>query len=219
MMFLTWIKKRQRIETNDAQVRVNLGSGLSVAPGWIHIDGSLNALVSRWPSIVLNRLYDWSDNRRWYSREQYIRILKDHRFVHHRLEYGLPFGDETVDVIYSSHALEHMFREEAEALLRDARRALKPGGLIRIAVPDVEYACQLFHQGAKEQALEYFFSRSRSGYLNHHHYMYDFDLLKTLLETAGFRQVERRAFREGNVPDLNVLDNRPDETLFVEARK
>ncbi|HUK56206.1 MAG TPA: methyltransferase domain-containing protein [Nitrospiria bacterium] len=218
-IFIAWARKRRRVSAGDTPVKVNLGSGLTVAPGWINVDASLNALVSGFPSFVLNRLYDWSDNRQWYSRSEYISILKSHRFVHHRLEYGVPFEDETVDVIYSSHVLEHMFREEAERLLRDAFRALRRDGLIRIAVPDVEHAFRLFQQGAKEQALEFFFNRSRAGYWNHHHYMYDFDLLKMLLEKAGFAQIERMTFREGNVPDIDILDNRPDETLFVEARK
>lgn len=198
---------------------VNLGSGLSVAPGWIHVDGSLNALVSRWPEALLKILYRWSDNRQWFSCEQYVRILTQHRFVHHRLQYGVPLSDNSVDLIYSSHALEHIFLEEAHALLKDAYRALKEGGLIRLAVPDLEYALRLYQSGAKEQALDFFFSRNRSGYLNHHHYMYDFELLKNLLEKAGFVKVQRCGFRQGNMPDATVLDNRPEETLFIEARK
>ncbi len=198
---------------------VNLGSGLTVAPGWIHVDGSLNALVSRLPEALLKILYQWSDNRQWFSQEQYVRILTEHRFVHHRLQYGVPLGDNTVDVIYSSHALEHIFLEEAQALLQDAYRALKEGGLIRLAVPDLEHALRLYQSGAKEQALEFFFSRNRSGYLNHHHYMYDFELLKNLLEKAGFVEVQRCGFRQGAMRDANILDNRPEETLFIEARK
>jgi predicted SAM-dependent methyltransferase len=198
---------------------VNLGSGLTVAPGWVHVDGSLNALASRWPRAVVNVLYRWSDNRQWFSQEQYVQILSEHRFVHHRLQYGVPFGDEAVDVIYSSHALEHIFLEEAQALLHDAYRALKKGGLIRLAVPDLEHALRLYQSGAKEQALDFFFNRNRSGYLNHHHYMYDFELLKNLLEKAGFAEVERSRFREGRMKDAVILDNRQEETLFVEARK
>lgn len=198
---------------------VNLGSGLTVAPGWIHVDGGLNALVSRLPKPLLKILYRWSDNRQWFSREQYVRILTQHRFVHHRLQYGVPLGDNTVDVIYSSHALEHIFLEEAQVLLQDAYRALKSGGLIRLAVPDLEYVLRLYQTGAKEQSLEFFFSRNRSGYLNHHHYMYDFELLKNLLEKVGFVEVQRCGFRQGNMHDANILDNRPEESLFVEARK
>lgn len=215
----TWLKKGQRVASNGSPVMVNLGSGLTVAPGWIHVDGSLNALVSRLPEALLKILYQWSDNRQWFSQEQYVRILAEHRFVHHRLQYGVPFHDEAVDVIYSSHALEHIFLEEAQALLQDAYRALKKGGLIRLAVPDLEHAFRLYQSGAKEQALEFFFNRNRSGYLNHHHYMYDFEMLKNFLEKAGFVEVERCSFGKGMMKDAAILDNRPEESLFVEARK
>jgi hypothetical protein len=49
--------------------------------------------------------------------------------------------------------------------------------------------------------------------------MYDFDLLSSLLSSTGFRSVEHCAYRQGVTPDLTELDNRADETLFVEARK
>lgn len=219
ILLSTWLKKGQRVSSNGSPVMVNLGSGLTVAPGWIHVDGSLNALASRLPKPLLKVLYQWSDNRQWFSHEQYVRILTEHRFVHHRLQYGVPLGDNTVDVIYSSHALEHIFLEEAQALLQDAYRALKEGGVIRLAVPDLEYAVRLYQSGAKEQSMEFFFSRNRGGYLNHHHYMYDFELLKNLLEKVGFIKVQRCSFRQGTMRDAPILDNRPEETLFVEARK
>ena len=47
--------------------------------------------------------------------------------------------------------------------------------------------------------------------------MYDFELLHDTLEAAGFASIERCAFAEGRAPDLSLLDNRSDETLFVEA--
>lgn len=43
-----WMKNGQRVASNGSPVMVNLRSGLTVAPGWINVDGSLNALVS-WP--------------------------------------------------------------------------------------------------------------------------------------------------------------------------
>ncbi len=216
---LAWIGKGRRIRPAAGPVKVNLGSGLTVAEGWIHVDGSLNALLSRWPASVLRLLYPLSDSRAWYTRGQYVRILKGHRFVHHRLEYGLPFPDESVDCLYSSHVLEHFFRDDAEKFLREAHRVLKRGGRIRITVPDLAHAVALYGNGEKEQALSYFFSLSRSGSLDRHQYLYDFDLLNGLLTTVGFKNVARCAFREGKVPDLDRLDNRPEETLFVEAMK
>lgn len=50
-----------------------------------------------------------------------------------------------------------------------------------------------------------------------HMYMYDFQDLRELLAEAGFRRVEPRTFAVGECPDVAKLDNRPTETLFVEA--
>ncbi|SLM46409.1 SAM-dependent methyltransferase, type 11 [Nitrospira japonica] len=51
---------------------------------------------------------------------------------------GLPFADAEVDACYSSHFLEHLSRTQARALMVEAGRVLKPGGIIRLAVPDLE---------------------------------------------------------------------------------
>jgi ubiquinone/menaquinone biosynthesis C-methylase UbiE len=60
------------------------------------------------------------------------------QIVPHDLRRGIPFGDSTVDAVYHSHLLEHMTREAARALLAEALRVLKPGGVQRIVVPDWE---------------------------------------------------------------------------------
>lgn len=51
---------------------------------------------------------------------------------------GLPFPDDTFDVVYSSHVLEHFTEYQGKYLLKEAFRVLKNGGIIRIAVPDLE---------------------------------------------------------------------------------
>jgi predicted SAM-dependent methyltransferase len=216
---VAWLRRKQRVVTYQNPVKVNLGSGLTVAPGWINLDGSLSAFVSAWPRVILNKLYEYTDSRQWYTRDQYIRILASHRFVYHQLEHGLPFEDGSIDYIYSSHMLEHLYREEAFALLKEAYRALKKGGRIRIAVPDLAIVVNLYQGGRKKEALDYFFSESRGGALNCHRYMYDFDLLRGLLESAGFIDVEHCSYRIGKVPDIEQLDNRPEETLYIEAVK
>jgi predicted SAM-dependent methyltransferase len=50
----------------------------------------------------------------------------------------LPFGDNECDAVYHSHVLEHLRPEEAARLLAECFRVLKPGGTLRIAVPDLE---------------------------------------------------------------------------------
>jgi hypothetical protein len=49
--------------------------------------------------------------------------------------------------------------------------------------------------------------------------MYDFDSLKSMLNSCGFSRVEKRGFREGVTPDIHKLDNRPLVSLYVEAQK
>jgi SAM-dependent methyltransferase len=55
-----------------------------------------------------------------------------------------PFADETFDVVYHSHVLEHFPRRLGFALLQECHRVLKPGGAIRVAVPDLERIARLY---------------------------------------------------------------------------
>ena len=54
------------------------------------------------------------------------------------LRRGLPLPDHSCDVIYSSHAIEHFDRDGAHSFLLECRRALKPGGTLRLVAPDLE---------------------------------------------------------------------------------
>src|SRR5450432_493903 len=56
----------------------------------------------------------------------------------HDLNTGIPIGDNSVDVVYHSHILEHFTKGKGEQLVKECFRVLKPGGIIRIAVPDLE---------------------------------------------------------------------------------
>lgn len=62
----------------------------------------------------------------------------DGGIIVHDLRTPLPFADSTFDVVYHSHALEHFDREQGERLLRECWRVLTPGGVLRVAVPDLE---------------------------------------------------------------------------------
>jgi predicted SAM-dependent methyltransferase len=51
---------------------------------------------------------------------------------------GIPVSGNSADVVYHSHVLEHFTAENGKAFVRECFRVLKPGGIIRIAVPDLE---------------------------------------------------------------------------------
>lgn len=50
----------------------------------------------------------------------------------------LPYADSSFDVAYSSHFLEHLDKDTAPRVLKEIRRILKPNGILRIVVPDLE---------------------------------------------------------------------------------
>ena len=58
--------------------------------------------------------------------------------VRYDLRHGLPFSEGACDVIYHSHLLEHLTNENARSFLSDCFRVLKPGGILRVVVPDLE---------------------------------------------------------------------------------
>lgn len=51
---------------------------------------------------------------------------------------GIPFPDDTFEVVYHSQVLEHIPKEDARGFISECYRVLKPGGIIRIVVPDLE---------------------------------------------------------------------------------
>jgi predicted SAM-dependent methyltransferase len=53
----------------------------------------------------------------------------------------LPFADNTAVVVYSSHFLEHIPRAAVTCVLTQLFRVLKPGGRVRLVLPDLENLC------------------------------------------------------------------------------
>ena len=216
------IKRGQRVRppAGESPVRVNLGCGLAVAPGWFNVDGSLNALIAGMPRAVHKLVYRHTGASRYYAQAEYLALLQCGTFIHHDLQYGIPLHDATADFVYSSHFLEHMSRVDALHLLRESFRVLKPGGVVRVVVPDLEYAVSLYAQGRKEDMLtQYFFVEDDDSYYARHKYMYDYESLAAQLLAIGFKDIQRQSFQSGKTPDLKVLDNRPDDSLYVEAMR
>lgn len=59
----------------------------------------------------------------------------------------LPFSDESFDIVFSSHVLEHFNRGESDALLAEWCRVVKSEGEICIIVPDIEWAADRLKEG------------------------------------------------------------------------
>ncbi|MCX8042747.1 MAG: methyltransferase domain-containing protein, partial [Desulfobacterota bacterium] len=66
--------------------------------------------------------------------------------ISHDLKKPMPFDDASFVAVYHSHLLEHFPKEYAPIFLRECFRVLKPGGIIRVAVPDLEQIARLYLQ-------------------------------------------------------------------------
>lgn len=66
--------------------------------------------------------------------------------ISHNLLEGIPFPDEQFEVVYHSHVLEHFSKKEGKVFLKECYRVLKKGGIMRLAIPDLESMARTYIQ-------------------------------------------------------------------------
>lgn len=110
---------------------VNIGCGTYIAAGWINIDNSPNARLSKYPRLrwMLWKLGILSD--------RHYQVKWADSLVIHDVRKKLPFSDSSIDYVYTSHFLEHNSLSDARRLIGDVFRILKAGGVLRVVVPDL----------------------------------------------------------------------------------
>ena len=132
------------------RIRINIGCGQTPTQGWMNFDNSLSLRLARVPFLpeflVKLKLLES-------SQYQFIRFARENDIAYGDATKGLPPQDETVDVLYSSHMLEHLDRNEASMFLKEAFRVLRPGGVIRIAVPDLKKQVKKYNEEGDADAF------------------------------------------------------------------
>lgn len=68
----------------------------------------------------------------------------DANVIQNDLSGGIPLPDESCDVVYHAAMLEHLRQPDATALMAECYRVLKPSGIIRVGVPDLEIICRIY---------------------------------------------------------------------------
>ncbi len=225
--------------------KINLGCGPKGHDDWINVDWGILAILHRFralESLLLKlRLFPDGFNIDWPNN---LKV--------HNCKKNVPFRSGTVDYVYSSHFLEHLKKFETEKVVSECYRVLKPGGVLRISVPDLELLATKYVQKDKsyfsdledviapkngESATLMGDILTSNFYPQHfkikttglrtvmklferpHSWMFDYESLKDLLSRNGFKNIEKKAYKNGRVPNIDFLDGFPEMSLYIEAEK
>lgn len=142
----------------------------------------------------------------------------------------LPFEDNSVDYIFNEHFIEHLTVEEGQAAIKDFMRVLKPGGVLRMATPDLEYMVHKYLNVPIEddQMIKTFnldFIKSKAERMNvsfrwwGHKWIYDWEEMERRLKEAGCQNFVRCELRKSEHPELENLETREESRLIVEVIK
>ena len=115
-------------------VRINVGCGQKPTAGWKNFDNSPSVWLARIPLLPgLLRLARLLDG----PQAEFIEFAKENRIQYADATRPFAFASASVDVVYSSHMIEHLDRHDVDKFIAETYRLLRPGGVIRLAVPDI----------------------------------------------------------------------------------
>lgn len=105
----------------------------------------------------------------------------------------LPFEDNSIDLIYSSHTLEYFDREEVIKVLNEWKRVLKIDGELFLSVPDFNNMARLYvtYNIPLHKFLGPLYGKmSMDNSTIYHKTVYDYSSLGELLRFIGFKRIE-----------------------------
>jgi predicted SAM-dependent methyltransferase len=153
----------------------------------------------------------------------------------------LPFPDGAARGIFAEHFLEHLdYYSEGPAFFRECFRVLRPGGTLRVVVPDAERYLRAYCEDgwAPLIALRKLQSDLTDPWMHvrvktkmelvnivfrqfgEHKFAYDFETIELMLSEIGFDRIECSHFGISREPGMAIdLESRAHESLYVEASK
>ncbi len=213
-VFLAWNRLKRRVR----------GVDLRVVRGYLARPGTKRLQIG----CGMNPREGWL-NTDWNPRSDQI--------LHLDATKPYPFPDATFDYVFSEHMIEHVPYADGQAMLKECRRVLKPGGRIRISTPDLAFLVRLYADEKSdlqaryiEWATEWFVPDAPealdtfviNNYVRDwgHLFIYDEKVLRGALERCGFDVGRRFDVGESDDDELRGLENAdrlPEGFLSMES--
>lgn len=202
---------------------IQYGCGWSAPSQWQNFDASPTLRFERIP--IIGRLYT-KNKSRFPSNVEYGDIVK-----------GLPIERDSCAGVYCSHVLEHLTLSDFRTALRNTKEILRPTGIFRLVLPDLEHSINNYSQNTSAGAAPTFMRETSLGHENRargflglintwlgnsqHLWMWDYKSIEKELESAGFIEIRKANFGDSPDPFFNTVEDkgRWDDCLGVECRK
>lgn len=216
----------------NKKLMLNLGCGYMGHKDWVNIDWGILGLINKYPvfkKVIFGLgLAPKNYDNQWPPNLRLVNLRK-----------SFPFEDNSVDHIFTAHFIEHLEKYGAVWLFRHCYRALKPGGTLRVLVPDLDLVVKHYLEDKdslrkvdvlnnhfwgvlpKEDVPPSLHRRVLLWFARGHSWLYNYAYMKKILMLGGFeaKKIKKCKFQQGKTPNIDFLDNHPDHTLYVEAVK
>lgn len=201
---------------------VQYGCGWTAPNQWRNFDASPTLRFER--VFLIGRLYT-KNKSRFPSNVAYGDIVK-----------GLPVEEESCAGVYCSHILEHLSLGDFRMALRNTKKILRPAGIFRFVLPDLEYSINKYNENTSPDAALEFMKETSLGHEkrarglkgvittwlgnSQHLWMWDYKSIKAELKDAGFIDIRRALFGDSSDPVFNTVEDkgRWDNCLGVECK-
>jgi SAM-dependent methyltransferase len=191
-------------------LNVQYGCGLSAPSSWVNFDASPTLRLQRLPGV--GRLFRRPGLPAFPPNVRYGDIVR-----------GLPIPLAACDAVYCSHVLEHLALEEFRVALANTFKILKPGGVFRLVLPDLEFAVRQYVDSPEPDAAVRLIrdtglgslTRSRSPLRalrdwmggSRHLWMWDYKSLARELEQQGFTAIRRAEWGDSKLPAFSDVED------------
>jgi SAM-dependent methyltransferase len=209
---------------NDSGLHVQYGCGLCAPPTWRNFDASLTLRLQRLP--VVGRAFRRPPYPPFPPNVEYGDIVR-----------GLPVAEGSCAGVYCSHVLEHLALADFRVALANTRAMLRPGGVFRLVVPDLEPMARAYLASDEPNAALAFIANTHMGVSARAHgvigrlrrvfgtgahlWMWDHRSMESELRRAGFRDVRRARFGDASDPafaDVEAADRWADSVGMEAVR-